>query len=504
MRGLRESGEMLVVFACGCLLATLSSAVAAERPDSKEEPKHPGRITGVVLSAATGKPIAGAYVGVGDFGDAGGSNLGRFQKQGIYAHMETDENGSFVLANLALRDHPLVVTHGEFVRHDELIGLGPDRAEAQAEVRLVSGAKIRAAVLDAAGKPVREPSLIRLEALDGHAFIPPGRQRHLSSFASPAWTERKATGDFLFAELAEGEYSIDVIRMTPTVITYHGGIDRVKVKAGETKHVRVKPADYQTRVDLQVPKIPDDFPEMPALVVISRNPGLLLWDDGLFHGLEDHRLGRITLGALICDPASPGKPYQVNNLPPGTYSFFAGPAVALKGVKVEVARDRQIKVEVPWVRPEEVGQVGTGTLKRRLRLEAREYTARELCKLLTAKTESRPEIKAAPVLGDQKVTPSPGERSLWEILEGIHLEKGWIVAEEGGRRLILKRPSKLRKPAPRARGPADYVPREPTTLLRCAGRVTPPGRGPSESTPAAPGPSRTSATSPPAPGRPRA
>ena len=94
---------MLVILACGCLLALLSSAVGAERPDSIEEPKHLGRITGVVLSAATGKPIAGAYVGVGDFGDAGGSNLGRFQKQGIYAHTETDEKGSFVLTNLALR-----------------------------------------------------------------------------------------------------------------------------------------------------------------------------------------------------------------------------------------------------------------------------------------------------------------------------------------------------------------------------------------------------------------
>lgn len=465
MRGLRESGQMLVVLACGCLLALLSSAVGAERPDSKEEPKHPGRITGVVLSAATGKPIAGAYVGVGDFGDAGGSNLGRFQEQGIYAHTKTDENGSFVLTNLALREHPLVVTHGEFVRHDGLIGLGPDRAEAQAEVRLVSGAQIRATVLDAAGKPVREPLIIRLEALDGHAFIPPGRQRHLSAFASPAWTERRTMGNFLFAELSEGEYSVVVMQMTPTAITYYGGIERVKVKAGETKQVQVKPADYQSRVELQVPKIPDDFPKMPALVVISRNPGLLLWDDGLVHGPEDDRLGRIMQEALVYGPASPGKVYQVNNLPPGTYSFFVGPMVVLKGVKVEVARGQEITVEVPWVRPEQVGQVGTWTLKRRLRLEAREYTAREICELLTAKTESRPEIKAAPALEDEKVTPSPGERSLWEILEAIYLEKGWILAEDGGRALILRPPPKLGKPAPRARGPADYLPRPPIALL---------------------------------------
>ncbi len=447
MRRVQKCGEMLVVLACACLLALLSSAGGAERPESQNEPKYPGRITGVVVSAATGKPVAGAYVGVGDFGDAGGSNLGRFQQQGIYAHTETDQNGSFVLANLALRDHPLVVAHGEFVRHDGLIGLAPDRAEAQAEVRLVSGAKIRATVLDAAGKPVREPLIIRLEALDGHAFIPPGRQRHLSTFASPTWTERKTMGDFLFAELAEGEYSVDVMQMTPTAITYHGGIDRVKVKAGETKQAQVKPADYQSRMDLQVPKAPEDFPKVPVMVVINRNAGLLVWDDGLFHGLEDHRLGRITQGALIYGAASPGKPYQVNNLPPGTYSFFVGPVVALKGVKVEVARGQETAVEVPWIRPEQVGQVGTWTLKRRLRLEAREYTAREICELLTAKTESRPEIKAAPALEDEKVTPSPGERSLWEILEAVHVETGWVLREEGKSTLIFGPPSKARQPA---------------------------------------------------------
>ena len=323
-----------------------------------------------------------------------------------------------------------------------------DRAEAKAEVRLVSGAKIRVTVVDAVGKPVQKPLILRLEALDGHAFIPPNRQRHLSAFASPAWTERRATGDFLFAELAEGEYSVDVMRMTPTAITYYGGTDRVQVKAGEIERVQVKPADYQTQVNVQVPEMPDELPKnVPAMVVISRNTGLLVWDDGLFHGLEDGRLGRITKQALIYARGSPGKRYQVTNFPPGLYSLFAGPAVALKGVKVDVVRGREVAVEVPWVKPEEVGQVGTGTLKRRLRLEAREYTARELCRLLTAKTESRPEIKAAPALAEKTVTPSPEERSLWEILEAVHVETGWVLREEGKSTLIFGPPPKARQPA---------------------------------------------------------
>jgi len=90
MRRVAKSRGILVVLVCGCLIAAISSAAGAESDDSAEQSRHPGRITGVVLSAASGKPIAGAYVGVGDFGDAGGSNLARFQQQGLYAYTETD------------------------------------------------------------------------------------------------------------------------------------------------------------------------------------------------------------------------------------------------------------------------------------------------------------------------------------------------------------------------------------------------------------------------------
>ena len=64
------------------LLASASSAFDA--------PEHPGTISGTVVSSATGAPVAGAYVGIGDFGDAGGANLERFRKQGLYAETQTD------------------------------------------------------------------------------------------------------------------------------------------------------------------------------------------------------------------------------------------------------------------------------------------------------------------------------------------------------------------------------------------------------------------------------
>jgi hypothetical protein len=455
MRRLPKLGKMLAVLPWGYLIVAMPSATGEKGPDSAEESRHPGRITGVVVGADSGKPVAGAYVGVGDFGDAGGSNLGRFREQGIYAHTETDENGRFVLAELALGEHPLVVTHGQFVRHDQLIGLTPDRPEAKVEVRLESGAKLGVTVLDAAGKPAPQQLIIRLEALDGHAFIPPGRQRHLSAFASPVWTERRTTGSFLFSELAEGEYSIDVMQMTRTATRYYGGIDRVEAKAGETQDVRVKPTDYQTRVTLRVPKFPDDLPrEVPAMAVISRNAGLLLWDDGLLHGLEDHRLGRISLGALIYGPASPGEAYQVNNLPPGTYSFFVGPVVALKGVKVEVVRGQETSVEVPWVKPEKVARVGLWRLNRRVGLPAKEYTAEELCALLTAEAKPGPEFKAHPSIRGETLRFGPAKTSLWDVLEKIYLDKGWTLVEEGEKTLILGSPSKLRKPAARSGGAA--------------------------------------------------
>ncbi len=456
MRRLGHCGWMLVVSGCAFLIATTPPAPGAEDPDAPEGPKHTGRITGTVLSAATGKPIAGAYVGVGDFGDAGGSNLGRFQKQGLYAHTTTDAKGHFDLSGLALCDHPLVVTHRQFVRHDRLLdrdqlavlGSGSDRPTANVEVRLQPAAEIRVTVLDATGKPVRQQLILRLEALDGHKFIPSGRQRHLSSFASSAWTERAAPGSFLFTELARGEYSLDVMQMTPKAVTYYGGIERVRAQTGETSDVQVKPADHQTRVELRVPEVPDDLPkEVPAMVVLNRNVGLLVWDDGLFHGPEDHRLGRIVLGALVYGPVSPGKAYQIDNLPPGTYSLFVGPVVAMKGVKVEVARGQQIHVEVPWVRPERVARVGLWRLDRRVQLQARQYTAKELCTLLTAAAKPGPEFQAHPSIRGQTLHFGAAKRSLWDVLERVYLKKRWTLVEEGEKTLILSPPRESPEPA---------------------------------------------------------
>jgi hypothetical protein len=52
-----------------------------------------GRIRGVVVSAESDKPIRGAYVGVGDFGDSGGSNYARHRSEGFFVKAQTDAGG---------------------------------------------------------------------------------------------------------------------------------------------------------------------------------------------------------------------------------------------------------------------------------------------------------------------------------------------------------------------------------------------------------------------------
>lgn len=434
MKLLTSAGGLLAVLALWPVLAG-----AAE---------HRGRIVGVALEGDTGKPIAGAYAGIGDFGDAGGSNLGRFQKQGRYAHTETDEKGRFVIQGVATGEHPLVVTHPQFVRCDRTATAAVEPSQTELRIELKPAATIRVTVVDATAKPLRKPWIIRLEALDGHRFIPPGRQRHLSTFASPVWTQRRAGGDFSFTELAAGKYAVDVMEMGPTTLGYHGGADCVEVKAGAGREVQIKPADNQHQntltltipgpLDLQGADVDPSRPELQPFLLLNRNPALLLWDDGRFHHPEDHRLGRMCLSALIYGPATPGSRYRITNLPPGTYSVFAGPAVCLQGAKAEVVRGRDRQVDVGWEQPTQAAMVGTWRFNRRVSLESAEYKVQQLCRLISAKTENRPRVQADPALGNQSVKLEVGKTSIWEILEAVYLQTGWKIEEEDNETLVLR------------------------------------------------------------------
>ncbi|HUS71873.1 MAG TPA: hypothetical protein VMY06_02320 [Sedimentisphaerales bacterium] len=432
-----------------------------------EAAKTRGGISGVVVSSATGKPITGAYVGVGDFGDSGGSNYSRHRSQGFHDKTKTDEKGRFELDGLAFTDdhpylkvHPLVVTHPDFVRHDEKIELPRDGPAPDVKVSLRPAAKIDVTIVDAQGNPLKGHWLLRLEALDGRRFISPGSDPHLSSFASSVWMKlpdlRRNMGTsegFSFTELDTGEYLIEAIRLhlvdkpTPqkiweSSITYHGAIAKLKVEAGRTKQVQIKPANHQTAVTLKMPESPEMFSgkqEIPRLLTISRKLGLMLWDTNKAYGLEDPRLGRLQKNAFFYTLVPDSGLFTIKNLPPGSYCVFAGPVMCMSAAKVDVVRGRQTTIQIPKVQFDgTAASVGVWTFDRKVKLETRDYSVSELCELLTEITQSNPRIIADSSIENVKLRFDKGEMSIWDVLEKLYLDKGWKVDEGEEKTLIIQ------------------------------------------------------------------
>ncbi len=456
----------LVVGTIVCIAIRTSANVAENA--QQVTPANRGRIRGVVVHSVTGEPIVGAYVGAGDFGDSGGSNYSRHRQQGLFAKAKTDQQGRFELDGLAFREHPLVVTHPEFVRHDRMISVQEGTPEPDIRVALRPAAKINVTVADSKGNALEGLWLLRLEALDGRRFIPPGQDPHLSTFASSVWIEMPkpkakpgtksllGTTGFSFTELDSGEYSIEVIKFTTTDslapppagmmrlpldtcnITYYGGIANLKMEAGQTKEVQIKPADYQTSVIINMPEDPVKKPQIPPFVVISRNVGLLAWSDGKVHGPEDHRLGRLQKEALYYSMVVDGDVLRIKNLPPGSYSVFAGPIYFMSAAKMDVSRGQQVIVDVPSVQVTEQAKVGLWTFDRKIKLEARDYRVSQLCKLLTAKTDSNPRIIADSAIENDKLKLADKETPIWDLMEAIYLDNGWKLVEHGERTLLLR------------------------------------------------------------------
>jgi hypothetical protein len=72
-----------------------------------------------------------------------------------------------------------------------------------------------------------------------------------------------------------------------------------------------------------MPEDPVKKPQIPPFVLISRNVGLLAWNDGKVHGPEDHRLGRLEKNALYYNAVLDGDVLTIKNLPPGSYSVHS-------------------------------------------------------------------------------------------------------------------------------------------------------------------------------------
>jgi parallel beta-helix repeat protein len=446
------------------------------KPGPQEGSEHPGRISGVVVNYATGEPIAGAYVGVGDFGDSGGSNYSRHREQGFYDKTKTDAEGRFELNGLVFTDknheieyHPLVVTHPDFVRHDEKIELLSSGPIPDVKVSLRPAAKIEVAIVDTDGNPIEGQWLLRLEALDGRRFIPPGSDPHLSSFASNVWAHwpdlRANMGfsnGFTFTELDSGRYLIEAIRVRlvdkpapgniwkPT-ITYHGSIPSIRIQAGQAKQVRLMPQDHQTKLTITPPEFPDKLmdklgrsSQMPLMCLISRSPGALLWDDGRIRHLEDQRLGRIDKKRFFRGFFTQGEPLTINNLPPGSYSLFTMAVYGqvagyLIGARADLEKGDKITVEIPWRQPTGPSMFGPNrSFDYPVNLEAKDYSLSELCEILTEITKSNPRIIADSSIENEKLSFGKGDMSVWDVLEKLYLDRGWRVDEGQEKTLIIK------------------------------------------------------------------
>jgi hypothetical protein len=456
-------------------------------PRKQEGSGHPGRISGVVVNSVTGQPIAGAYVGVGEFGDSGGSNYARHREQGLHSKTETDENGRFELDGLVFTDkhsyleyHPLVVTHPDFVRRDERIELLSSGPVPDVTVKLRPAARINVTVVDEHDKPLKGLWILRLQSLDGRRFIPPGQDRHLSAFASKVWLQWPGVRqeafleDFSFKELDAGEYKIEVIQLfiddAPTEknpwaasAKYYGAVPYLKLGAGETEEVRIKPVDYQNSVTIKMPEDPFDKLEDLPMIWVTGKLGLILDPAKVYHP-EDDRLGRAWKNLLFYGAATPGNMYTIRNLPPGSYSVFAlyygkvptkdafktvkppedfksdfiGPAIYMSRAEMEVSRDRKTTVELPPIEIDGAGFVKTWTFGRRARLEARQYSVKELCEILTEKTESNPRIIAEPSIANEMLKFNECEIPIWDVLENIYLDRGWKVDEAAEETLIIR------------------------------------------------------------------
>ena len=149
-----------------------------------------------MIDAKTGEAIASTYVGVGEFGDSGGSNRSRHREEGLFAKGQTDSEGRFELDGLVLteghqylKSHPLVVTHDDYMRGDMNVELSTDRMEADVKVKLTKAARIDVTVVDSKGEPMEGYWILRLEDLSGRRFIPPRQDPHMSTFASSVWTK---------------------------------------------------------------------------------------------------------------------------------------------------------------------------------------------------------------------------------------------------------------------------------------------------------------------------
>jgi hypothetical protein len=429
-----------------------------------------GRIRGVVLNADTGEPVAGAQVTIGHH--LSEEDVKRIREQGaegaLQVGTETDEGGRFILEGVAFWDyHLLSVKRAGFVPHEEWIALRKDKPEIDINVRLKRAAALTVKVLNAEGMPMLG-QVVRAESRDGHALLPAqGEWRP----ELPYSTQTAKMGACSFEGLPAGDYSIEAMSFGLSETTHLGVTPTVTVKGGETKEVELTALDNRSVVKVKVEKDPHAASKWAALVMITRNPGLLAWAGRNFYHPEDSRLARVmqySLNTITADSPNDSRsgaalmsdsPYTFRNFPPGAYGVLALTwgdykwqdknynAVCIRGVSVEISVGKELTVIVPWAEPQGPSPLNPRVLDNKVKMEAREYGAQELCDLIVKAVGagdvspwgSQNKVVADASIRDEKVAFPAGEIFLWDLVERTYLLKRWrLEADFDAERLVLR------------------------------------------------------------------
>lgn len=320
-----------------------------------------GTVRGVVLNDATNEPVRGAFVAIDHSGDAGGANLERFEREGLYITAETDAKGRFTLEKAALReDHPFYVTAQGFVRHQQTVALTAQNAEKEFEVRLKPGATIRVG-MQSGSRESGVDIMFRLSATDGRLFYPPKADW-------PAWPYRMEhmTGDaYEFGELGPGTYRVEALAIRPQVIEYLGRIE-LDLAPGESKSVEIEPRPNDTQATLTA----DRDPYTDAGPFLVAGPGFAVpLTAGEYVHPEAAALGEIIAHAAFSEFRAnrPGhldtkKPIELKGFPPGKYTAFVvgfgdrypntkSGAAYPRWAAFELREHERTTAHIPWVEP---------------------------------------------------------------------------------------------------------------------------------------------------------
>ena len=439
--------------ACVCIVGILL-IVAPELSGEqmrRESVDLRGRIMGIVTDAVTGTPVAGAYVWVDHSGDAGGANLERFRELGTYVTAETDSEGRYVLDGVAFdQRHPLYVTCSGYVRHEQTIALQAEDPEVKVDIFLKPASRI--AVTMPSGEASVSPKglWLRLTAQDDRLFVP---MREDWPRLPYRLEKAQKDGTFVFGELDTGLFTIEALRIGTSEAAYCGHASDIEIESGETKTIQLAPPVLQTYARIKIAEDPDQvnvagLPKKRVTMLICRNPDLLLWRTGKFYHPEDERLARIMSQALIQTTIRANSVYKVLNLAPGEYSVFAitigryqawtgTPSAFVRGTQLTLSSAGTTNVEIPWRDPTGPSGGRFWALNRRVSLGAGQQTVGQLCEILTRATKPNLRIEADPAIQDAIARFQFEKMSVWDVLEALYGEKGWVVTEGQGNTLVL-------------------------------------------------------------------